>query len=325
MPAACPSIIVPLDGSPTSETALPLALALARRAGSPVTLVHVHDVGVIVANAPMVDSAWEDDRAMEMRDTFRAMAERLSRDTGLRVSAVTMRGLPAPSLVQHAVDANAGLIVMSTHGRSGVSRAWFGSVAEEVIHSAQTPILVVRAGDHARADVTEPLFRHVLLPIDREQSGAEAVQHALALGTAGQTTYTLLTVVATAPVVPPPLSTLVFTANSPSAEHPGAAARSLLERLAEPARTSGAAMDVRVVTHERAAPAILEMAESHVDLIVMPLHRRGKYSRTLFGSVADKVMRGAFVPLLLFAASRVDEELPTDASLRPLASAAFEV
>lgn len=321
MQANSPSIIVPLDGSATSETAIPLALAIARRAGSPVTLVHVHDVGVIAANAPMTDSGWEDERAAEMGATMRAMAGRFANDTGLGVTAVTLRGRPASSLVQHAIDEAASLIVLSTHGRSGFNHAWFGSVAEQVIHSARTPVLVVRAGDPVRENVTEPLFRHVLLPIDREQSGAEAVQHALAFGTPCQTAYTLLTVVSAVSVVAPPFSTLGVTANDPNVERPGAAAQALLERLAEPARTTGAATDVRVVTHERAAPAILEMAESNIDLIVMPLHQRGSFSRALFGSVVDKVMRGATVPLLLFRASQVDEEMPAEASRRPLVSA----
>ncbi|MEO7965004.1 MAG: universal stress protein [Gemmatimonadaceae bacterium] len=319
MNAIYASIIIPLDGSATAEKAIPLAVAIARRAGSRIELVHVHDEGVLVANAPMLDSRWEDDQAREMGGAIRALAQRLARDTGLGITAVTLRGLPAPSLVRHATDHAADLIVMTTHGRSGFSHAWFGSVAERVIHSASTPVLVVRAGDHAHAEVTEPLFRHVLLPIDREHSGAEAMQRALTLGTHGQTTYTLLTVVSALPVVPPPYSSAGSLAEDPDFERRGADASALLERIAAPARTADAATEVRVVTHERAAPAILEVAESQIDLIVMPTHSRGSFSRALFGSVVDKVMRGATVPLLLFRASEATEELPAHALRLPFA------
>ena len=123
-------IIVPLDGSGIAEKAIPLAIAIALHAGSRIELVHVHDQGVLVANAPMMDSGWEDERAVEMSSAIRAIAERLARETRLGVSAVTLRGVPAPSLVQYTADHAADLIVMTTHGRSGFSHLWFGSVAE---------------------------------------------------------------------------------------------------------------------------------------------------------------------------------------------------
>lgn len=75
--------------------------------------------------------------------------------------------------------------------------------------------------------------------------------------------------------------------------------------------------DVRVVTREHAAPDILEIAASDVDLIVTPMHPRGAVSRALLGSVVDKVMRGVSVPLLLFRASLVDEAMPANTSRRP--------
>ncbi len=322
MTATYQSIIVPLDGSAMAERALPFAIALAQRAHSHVTLVHVHDVGVFVANAPMLDSAFEDDRAAEMGGAIRAMAERLARDTGLAVTAVILRGPAAPALVQHAIDHDADLIVMTTHGRSGFSHAWFGSVAERVIHAAPTAVLVVRASDQTLSNVTEPLFEHILLPIDREQSGAEAMQRARTLATTGRTTYTLLTVVSALPVLPPPYPTGGSVVGDPDFEHREAEAVALLERIAVPARAAGAVTDVRVLVHERAAPAILEAAESKVDLIVMPTHPRGSFSRALLGSVVDKVMRGATIPLLLFRASQAEEALPPNALRRPLVSRA---
>ena len=322
MNATFASIIVPLDGSATAEKAIPLAIAIALRAGSRIELVHVHDKGVIVANISMMDSRWEDERAVEMGSAVRAMAERLARETGLGVKAIMLRGPTAPSLVQHAIDRAADLIVMTTHGRGGFSHAWFGSIAERVIHSATTPVLVVRASDNAHATVSEPLFRHVLLPIDREHSGAEAMQRALTLGTPGQTTYTLMTVVSAIPVMLSPYPGADAIVGDPGFERRSVDASALLERIAAPARTAGAATEVRVVTHERAAPAILAVAESTIDLIVMPTHPRSSFSRALLGSVVDKVMRGATAPLLLFRASQAMEELPANALHKPFAGEA---
>ena len=318
MNANYPSIIVPLDGSAMAERAIPFAIAIARRAQSDVALVHVHNVGVFVTNAPMMDSAYEDDRARDMGGAVRATAERLARETGLTVTAVVLRGVAAPALVQHALDHHADLIVMTTHGRSGFSHAWFGSVAERVIHTATTPVLVVRASSEAHADVTEPLFQRILLPIDREQSGAEAMQRAATLGTAGRTKYTLLTVISALPALPPAFPNIGTFAGDLGFGQRETEATALLERIAQPARATGALADTRVLVHERAAPAILEAAESQADLIVMPTHPRGSFSRALMGSVVDKVMRGATIPLLLFRASEAEDPFPENASRRPL-------
>ena len=150
-------------------------------------------------------------------------------------------------------------------------------------------------------------------------AGAQAMQRALTLGSHGRTTYTLLTVVSALPVLPPAFPGADSLVGDPDFEHRGADASDLLERVAAPARTAGAATEVRVVIHERAAPAILEAAESMIDLIVMPTHPRGSLSRALLGSVVDKVMRGATVPLLLFRASQAMEELPANALRQPFA------
>ena len=318
MDANYPSIIVPLDGSAMAERAIPYAITIAQRAQSQVALVHVHDVGVFVDNAPMMDSAYADDRARDMGGAVRTTAERLARETGLAVTAVVLRGGAAPALVQHARDHRADLIVMTTHGRSGFSHAWFGSVAERVIHTTTTPVLVVRASDETHAGVTEPLFQRILLPIDREQSGVEAMQRAATLGTAGRTKYTLLTVISALPALPPAFPNTGTFAGDLGFGQRETEATALLKRIAEPARTAGALADIRVLVHERAAPAILEAAASQADLIVMPTHARGSFSRAVFGSVVDKVMRGATIPLLLFRASQAEDPFPENALRRPL-------
>ncbi len=76
MTATYERICVPLDGSALAEAAIPFAIAIARRHGTEarVELAHVHDQGVLVANAPMIDSAWEDDRAAAMDYDLQALA-----------------------------------------------------------------------------------------------------------------------------------------------------------------------------------------------------------------------------------------------------------
>lgn len=148
-------IMVAMDGSPFAERALPIACQLARGAGESgrIELVHVHQRANLGHNAAVVDPTWENDRAAEMNVDLGSVAKALARDTKLPVTAVTLRGGAAESLTRYAAERNADLLVMTTHGRSGIKRAFLGSVTEQVLRDAETPVLVVPsfAHGHSRA------------------------------------------------------------------------------------------------------------------------------------------------------------------------------
>ncbi len=294
------SIIVPLDGSALATAAIPFGVAIAQRHDADLELLHVHPIGVMAQNAPMTDARWEDDRTVDMSEAVRVVGERLVHETGLRVSVTVLRGEPAAMLMQHATDRGAALIAMTTHGRSGFSHAWFGSVTETVAHASTVPVLVVRTGEHAVADMAEPLFRHVLLPIKHQSNGGAALAHALALGTPGVTRYTLLTVVSSYRVpLPSPIGSVMVEELDPVARRRDDA-HTLLEQIAVTAREQGEDIAIRVVTADQIAPAILAEMESQADLIVLPTRIRTMMSRAAVGSVADKVLRGSNVPVLTF-------------------------
>ena len=296
------AIIVPLDGSKVAESAIPFAIALARRSGEDgmVQLVHVHDRGVIVANASMIDGAWEDDRAVETADALHALAESLVSATGVHVTSVLLRGPVEQTLMRHVSEQQAALMVMTTHGRSGFSASWFGSVAVRVAHSTTVPVLFVRVGKHERLRVTEPLFQHVLVPIDHAATAQTAMDHALMLGTNGVTKYALFSVVPPQFILPLPYSSAPVLEETEDYERRLDDARQVLAGVAAPYRGKGIDFDVHVEIHEQPARAILEFAQRETDLIVLPIRRGNAVARTLLGSVVDKVLRGAMVPLFLF-------------------------
>jgi nucleotide-binding universal stress UspA family protein len=144
-------VVVPLDGSAFAEQAIPAATALASQAGRQgrIELVHVHDLGTYAANARQIDPGLENERAREMNVDLGVVAKRLALETNLRVTSVTLRGRTAQVLAQHVVDSGADVLVMTTHGRSGMKRAFVGSVTEQVLRIAKAPVLVVpsRASD----------------------------------------------------------------------------------------------------------------------------------------------------------------------------------
>jgi nucleotide-binding universal stress UspA family protein len=143
-------ILVPLDGSPLAAAALLPAQEVATRFDARVTLArvvsppHIMSHASGAAYASLLTGLREIARE-EAELYLKEEAEKLVRE-GLRVESTVVDGEPvADVILETAVKLAVDLIVMSTHGRSGVSRWVFGSVADRVLRSATMPILLVRA------------------------------------------------------------------------------------------------------------------------------------------------------------------------------------
>jgi len=145
-------ILVPLDGSPLSLQALPVAADLARKYGASLRLVYVvPDVPPVSGLAGGMAYAYDPaaDYAARREEGERVLREALADPVmdGLPVDSdcLPAEGRPvAQVLVQETRSSGADLIVMSTHGRGGLARLLLGSVAEGVLHHAGVPVLLVR-------------------------------------------------------------------------------------------------------------------------------------------------------------------------------------
>jgi nucleotide-binding universal stress UspA family protein len=134
-------VIVPLDGSLLAEYALHEGLSLVGAGLETVMLVQV--VESLAANP---ESTGQDDYTAEREEAARyltGVAERLH-EAGTPAEWTVRNGLPAHEIAAAASEANAGLVVMATHGRSGLRRVILGSAAERVLNTAQRPLLLVR-------------------------------------------------------------------------------------------------------------------------------------------------------------------------------------
>lgn len=141
-------ILVPVDFSEHSSAALDYAAGLARMAGASVDVLHVWQVPIFEPPGPLVPEAatslWEAARrnAEQAVETFRAAASK--RGIAVR-SSKAVAGTPANAIVDVAESGGYDLIVIGTHGRTGISRALIGSVAERVVRHAHCPVLAVRS------------------------------------------------------------------------------------------------------------------------------------------------------------------------------------
>ncbi len=145
-------ILVPLDGSAHAETALAPAIEVAERLNATLTLLRVNDSLSRLDHSSLTAlDQYQPGMAEEMRVAYAQQGEeylaaiRARLDTLVPVNILTTVGKPAENILDVAKYEECDLIVMSTHGRSGMRRWVYGSVTEKVLHSADTPLLIVRS------------------------------------------------------------------------------------------------------------------------------------------------------------------------------------
>ena len=295
------SILVPVDGSPFGEHALPLALGIARRAGADVRVVHVHLPleSVFHRVRPHHESgpdAWLRQRRQGYLDD---LIRRLQEVTAVPVRPAFMEGREVAASLGAAASAGADLVVMATRGRGPLARLWCGGIADKLMRRLSVPLLLVRGHDVPVDLENAPPLRHVLVPLDGSGLAERVLEPAVALGMLTGADHTLLHVAA-----PEFDYSVGYGVRSwrPPGDRRRAEAWKYLRRVAD--RLGGGTLRVhpRVVPDERPiAEAILRYAQAHdADLIALASRGRGGLSQVFRGSVADRVVRGASVPVLVY-------------------------
>lgn len=295
------SLLVPLDGSQFGEHALPLARAIARQTGATLHLVHVHviTVPISVDAIPIFDEALDaQDRARE-QTYLDDLARRLSTGGALSITTAVLDDPIAAALQTYAVAHDISLVVMTTHGRGAFSRFWLGSIADTLMRCAPMPILLIRPQETPPDLEQTPVIKHILVPLDGSALAERMLPPATALGALTNAAFTILHVIAPEaagyetdwPTAWPEAGTLTAIR---------AAAQTYLDRVAERLGAQSLVVHTAVINGQT-APAILEYARDHaIDLIALATHGRSGAARALLGSIADKTVRGATTPVLLY-------------------------
>src|SRR5262245_2194466 len=296
-------IVVPLDHSEFAEQALGQAASLERASKGALDLVLVHEpLPSGLADAPWRAEQWEDEERY-----LQSTAEQLSARTGIPVSCALLEGSRVETICKRAWEVGAELIVMTSHGRTGLSRLWLGSVADGVVRHSMTPVLLLRPAEtKAGRFAPRHLFKHILVPLDGSPLGDDALLSATPLAESSNARLTLLRVVMPVPIIPADIGLpLVYpypiaAPDANATSHIVDEAKQILaetaRRLSEQSRVSVA---TEVIVAETPARGIIDFARGHdVDVIAMSTHGRGA-SRLFLGSVADKVIRGSDVAMLI--------------------------
>ncbi len=138
------TLLVPLDGSELSESILPRVIAVARPSNTRVILLQAHepmDHGVRVAMgeelAGKLDTVTREDTEAYLNKIAGDLANQ-----GIVADIALAEGKPAEAILDYVTTHAIDLIVMASHGRSGLSRWAFGSVAEKVLRQSPVPVLI---------------------------------------------------------------------------------------------------------------------------------------------------------------------------------------
>lgn len=290
------TILVPLDGSKLAEQALPLALAVARRADADLHLARVHRPAAHAGTADGATAAAGDEAYLA------AVAGRAG---GVPVETAVLEGPVVPALCQHARAVKASLMVLTTHGRGPLSRFWLGSTADDLVRHTPVPLLIHRPDPAAPPPPADVRFRRILVPLDGSDVAEEALGPAAEMARIMGATLTFLRVVEPVPLVAP--DGLVYTPPSLDTallDELTVQARKYVDHVAARWEGEGLTVDTRVAVNDVPAAAILEAAGvpgeagSH-DLIALATHGRSRVARLFLGSVADKLVRGAPCPVLV--------------------------
>jgi nucleotide-binding universal stress UspA family protein len=311
------SIVVPLDGSPLCEHALPAALALARRCGAELRLVQVHTPLTPAYGDGLsgLESTFDPETRRSEQANLERTVERVRTLTKVKVSSVLLDGAVVPELLSAAQGAD--LVVMTTHGRGPLARFWLGSVADELVRQIPIPVLLLRPPE-GQADLTSDVsWRRVLVPLDGSPLAEQILEPAIALGTLLKAEYSLLRVIApmvrglsvtTDEVVGRVDETMLAQLRS-FHEADRVAAHEYLDRVAKALRAQSLTVQTRVIVHELPAVAILDEARaSRADIVALATHGRRGIRRLVLGSVADKVLRASPVPVLLHGPKGMQNE-----------------
>lgn len=291
-------ILCPVDFSEESRRGLEHAAAIARRWGSRLEVLHVYQAASpFDVMSPDDETAVTDPQLDMLRRALDAFVQPIAGDVA--VTSRLLHGTAARRPIVREADAiDADLLVIGSHGRSGVERFLLGSTSHSIVKTARCPVLVVPSGAGPAHDGR---FRRILCGIDFSPPSLRAYRYAVHLAAADDPDDAELTLLHAIEMPPELRDRQVAAAFDVAAVRAAAevAARQRLERLS-PGHDAPAVRIVARVAEGRADRQIVEAARQlHADVIVLGIHGRNVVDRWLFGSNTQAVVGDAPCPVLL--------------------------
>lgn len=306
-------MIVPLDGSEVAKSVLPYATELAGRYGIQPIFLYVcdsHETNSLAVYRAYIEHVAED---------ITKQSREIQKSTGtqkqyqrLKAEGEVVTGHPAEEILRYADEKKADLILMVTHGRSGVKRWALGSVADKVLRSSTVPVWLIRAADPANKIGEKESVKTILVPLDGSELAESVLPHVEMLVKQGNSEdIKVVLIMVCEPLAILPISTLEVPVNwgNIMEEHMAyakKAATQYLARVAAHLTKAGLKVSSEVIEGHPAHEIINYANKTPDSIIAMATHGRSGLGRWAYGSTAEKVLSGASHPILLVRPSAAD-------------------
>ncbi len=281
-------IVVPLDGSELSERAIPYAALYAKTFGGRILLATVWEGAeqALIATLPAVADDLFKEGQQHYEKYLAKVAEKYLAD-GVKIDAEVLTGNPADTILKTIEERHAGVLALATHGRSGLGRWWYGSVAGEIAQQAAIPRIIV--GPKVLSQPTKAIkVDGVLVPLDGSKLSESALDHGVRIAKAFGAALHIVQAIS------PVSQTYLF--DIPSVTSVDIQSK-IEEGVEEYVKTCGqrhaAEVDVKMsVLRGPPADVLVDYVEAQgIDLVVMASHGRGGLARVALGSVADRMLQ----------------------------------
>ncbi|MFC2049908.1 universal stress protein [Chloroflexota bacterium] len=282
-------VLVPLDGSELAERAITYAKSLAKTKDSEVILFTVSAASVGQLDRPM--KAYLELNAKELQSQ------------GIKASIAISHGNMADEIIKFADKNKIDLIIISTHGHSGIKRWVLGSVAIKVLHGTCTPVLLIKSRAHK---ISEVEFKKILIPIDGSPFSEASIPYVkeLAKETSGEI---ILLRVSEPPVLPADRSPAIKPSWEEYRDILMAEIQRQAEEYLEGIKANIEKSGIKARSHAilgKAAESILQVTQKeNINLIAMTTHGRTGVSRWVYGSVASRIVEESLQPVMLIRPS----------------------
>lgn len=294
------TVLVPIDFSAPSIEALHYAAALVTKVGAQLHVVHVSETDF---SAPGPSSPDGDPTASDA-EIARLLKQRLEAAGCESLAAIFhgRTGRAFDQICRLAREIKVDLIVMSTHGRTGLKRLFLGSNAERVVQHSSSPVLVVRQGDRERVDDGRKLrIQTILVPTDFSASSKEGLSYAVEL--AGH--FGARVILFHSFTIPEILAADPYAAGyvQVSPEEPRTEAEEQMQEFVKQIDFRGVPFETEMAMGHPAEEICGYAEQQKVDLIVTSTHGRTGLMHVLIGSVAEHIVRYAHTPVLVVPGS----------------------
>jgi nucleotide-binding universal stress UspA family protein len=307
------NILVPLDGSPLAENVLPHTVALAQAFEARCTLLRVLETEQEGEQVQSVDALYWRIRTAETQAYLKKQADDLA-SIGLQADQVVLEGQAAERIIEFAQDNDVDLIVLSSHGRSGLSRWNVSGIVRKTVQSAGISTMITRAYQPVDARLTDLRYERLLLPLDGSQR-AECVLSAVTTLTRYHEARLMVARVIVAPEMPrrAPLTREEMELTERVIELNRHAATHYLDQLESQLPIE---FEPHLLVSDHVAARLHEFVmNQEIDLVVMSAHGYSGRRNWPYGCIATSFIEYGTTPLLIVQDMLPEEVEPTRAEV----------